>query len=116
MLTKKDLGVLETMFKDAKREITEQVTSQVIAEVVPQVTAQVVPQITALVVPQVTAQVTSQLISKVGEMLQRNTDFLVELITTGFNIQDAGFDKANKVLSNHEKRIGALEKTIFKTN
>lgn len=80
----------------------------------PQVTAQVVPQITALVVPQVTAQVTSQLISKVGEMLQRNTDFLVELITTGFNIQDAGFDKANKVLSNHEKESEHLRKLSSK--
>lgn len=116
MLTKKDLGVLETMFKDAKKEISEQVTSQVVAKVVPQVISRVVPQVTAQVTSQVTAQVTSQLILRVSEMLQRNTDHLVELITTGFNIQDAGFDKADKVLSNHEKRIGTLEKTIFKTN
>ncbi len=108
MLTKKDLGVLEAMFTDAKREIAEQVTSKVIAKVVPQVTARVVPQ--------VTAQVTSQLFSKVGEMLQRNTDHLVELITTGFNAQDAGFNRIDKILINHEKRIGTLEKTIFKTN
>lgn len=92
MLTKKDLTVLNTMFRDAKKEITEQVTLQV------------------------TEQVTSQVFSKVRDLLQRNTDHLVELITTGFNIQDAGFDKTDKSLSNHEKRIGALEKTIFKTN
>ena len=116
MLTKKDLGVLEAMFTDAKREIAEQVTSKVIAKVVPQVTARVVPQVTAQVTSQVTAQVTSQLFSKVGEMLQRNTDHLVELITTGFNAQDAGFNRIDKILINHEKRIGTLEKTIFKTN
>ena len=108
----KDLEALEMMFKGAKKEITEQVTSKVTARVVPQVATLVVPQVTK----QVVSQVTTQVISKVGEMLQRNTDQLVELITTGFNIQDGGFDKADKVLANHEKRIGSLEKTIFKTN
>ena len=49
-------------------------------------------------------------------LIQKNTDNLIELITTGFNIQDAGFSKTDKVLNNHEKRIGLLEEKNFKTN
>jgi len=55
-------------------------------------------------------------IDRFSNLLQKNTDELVELITIGFNAQDAGFNRIEKVLVNHEKRIGSLEKTIFKTN
>lgn len=55
------------------------------------------------------------IIAKVGEMIQKNTDELVELITTGFNAQDVGFSKIDKILINHEKRINTLEENNFKT-
>ncbi|PIY69217.1 hypothetical protein COY90_01655 [Candidatus Roizmanbacteria bacterium CG_4_10_14_0_8_um_filter_39_9] len=56
------------------------------------------------------------IITKVGEMIQKNTDELVELINTGFNAQDVGFSKIDKILVNHEKRIGILEEKSFKSN
>lgn len=58
----------------------------------------------------------AEIITKVGTMIQKNTDDLVELITVGFNAQDAGFRKFDKIVVNHEKRIGILEEKSFKTN
>ncbi|MFH0772910.1 MAG: hypothetical protein V1922_01195 [bacterium] len=52
----------------------------------------------------------------ISELIQKNTDSLVELITTGFHMQDSGFNKTNTVLNNHEGRIGILEKKAFNTN
>lgn len=49
----------------------------------------------------------------IKEMIQENTNSLVELITAGFHMQDAGFNKSDKMLNNHEQRIGALERKFF---
>lgn len=91
MLTKKDFIQIQAMLKGSKNSIVSEVTTSVSTAVVPTV------------------------VSRIKELIQQNTDELVELINTGFNAQDAGFSKIEKILVNHEKRIGILEENNFKT-
>ena len=58
-------------------------------------------------------------IDNLSDRLQKNTEDLVELITTGFNSLEKSLSRINEqgsILNDHEKRIERIEEKTFKAN
>jgi len=58
-------------------------------------------------------------IDNLSDRLQKNTEDLVELITTGFNSLEKSSSRINEqgsILNDHEKRIERMEEKTFKAN
>ncbi|MDO8611142.1 MAG: hypothetical protein Q7R95_11505 [bacterium] len=110
MLTKKDLASIQTIFKpllDAqKKEIKDELKpmfenqkKEIMDEIKPMFTSQ-----------------KKEIIGELISYIQKNTDELVDLITTGFKIQDSDHKKSTVRLDDHEYRIKSLEKKSFSPN
>ena len=57
-------------------------------------------------------------IDSLSDRLQKNTEDLIELITTGFNTfnYDSRLQEQDSILNDHEKRIEQIEEKAFKAN
>lgn len=55
-------------------------------------------------------------IDNLSDRLQKNTEDLIELITTGFNSLEKSSFRINSILNDHEKRIELIEEKAFKAN
>ena len=81
MLTKDDLTAIQRMFDSSKNETNEKFINM------------------------------DKKIDNISNRLQKNTEDLIELITTGFNAAnyDLRFQKQDDILDDHETRIAHLE-------
>ncbi len=110
MLTKGDLLAIKNIFRD---EIRTTVKSEVKTVIRSEVRAIVRSEVKTIVKDEVGSIVKTELtgvygaISELRDELNKNTNTLVELITSGFSTHEAMFQ-------NHEQRITHLETASFK--
>ena len=56
------------------------------------------------------------IIDELKDIIQKNTDDLIDLITTGFNIQSREHKINSDCLNDHEYRIKSIEKKVYSAN